>query len=70
MNTHIIAVGKSRGYLNEEALQDWMSKQKRKDFVGGIAIEHNGQWLLHSGKKYDWEKCTRGDWSDWNMMTL
>jgi len=53
-----------------EALQDWVSKQKRKDLIGGIAIEHNGQWLLHSGKKYNWEKALQGDWKEWKPFLL
>lgn len=53
-----------------EALQDWMSKQKRKDLVGGIAIERNGQWLLHSGKKYQWDNCQKGDWGDWKVLDI
>jgi type III restriction enzyme len=48
-----------------EALQEWISKQKRKDIIGGIAIEHNHQWLLHSGKKYNWET---GRWAEWKRL--
>jgi hypothetical protein len=48
-----------------EALQEWISKQNRKDIVGGIAIEHGGQWLLHSGSKYNWET---GKWSEWKRL--
>jgi len=51
-----------------EALQEWRNNQKRKDIIGGIVIEHNGQWLLHDGKKYDWEKCERNIWSDWRKL--
>lgn len=50
-----------------EALQEWISKSKRKDIFGGIAIEHNRQWLLHSGKKYNWET---GKWAEWKRLEL
>lgn len=50
-----------------EALHEWLSKQKEKDIVGGIAIEHNHEWLLHGGKKYNWEN---GKWNEWKRLEL
>jgi type III restriction enzyme len=51
-----------------EALQDWARKLKRKDLECGIVIKHNGQWLFNQNSPYKWEKCLRGDWSDWKRF--
>lgn len=53
-----------------EALQDWLAKQKRKDLFGGIAIERNNQWYVNSKKTYEWPKAERGDWGDWDNLSL
>ncbi len=62
--------GQTTTKAKAEALQSWITSQKREDVFGGIIIEHNGGWLLNSGKIYAWDKCEKGDWSEWVDLDL
>lgn len=62
--------GQTTTKAKAEALQAWIASQNRKDLFGGIAIEHNGGWLLNSEKSYNWDKCEKGDWGDWEKLPL
>ena len=37
---------------------------------GGVVIERSGSWLFNDKSKYDWDKCEKGDWSDWIALRL
>ncbi|HXF44044.1 MAG TPA: DEAD/DEAH box helicase family protein [Candidatus Paceibacterota bacterium] len=60
--------GKTTTKAKAEALQAWLAKQKRKDLFGGIVIERNRTWLINSKSTYNWGKCERGDWSEWEKL--
>lgn len=62
--------GKTKTKAKAEALQKHIAEQKSKKVFGGVAIERNGDWILNSENKYDWEKCEKGDWSEWNILDL
>lgn len=53
-----------------EALQKYIKKSGNKDLFGGIVIERSGSWLFNDKSKYDWDKCEKGDWSDWVALRL
>ena len=33
-------------------------------------IEKNGRWRINQKVKYDWAKCEKNDWSDWEDLNL
>ncbi len=51
-----------------EALQKYLAQQKNKKLFGGIVVEHNKSWLINSNSKYNWEKCEKEDWDDWDIL--
>lgn len=51
-----------------EALQKWITIKKRKDVIGGIVIMKDKAWMVNSEKKYDWDKCEKGNWDQWNKL--
>jgi type III restriction enzyme len=53
-----------------ERLQEYVKEQnkKGKKLSGGIAIEKNGRWKINQKDKYDWGKCEKNDWSDWDEL--
>ncbi|MGB3922173.1 MAG: DEAD/DEAH box helicase family protein [Minisyncoccia bacterium] len=53
-----------------EKLQEYIKEQnkKGKKLFGGIAIEKNGRWKINQKDKYDWGRCERNDWSDWEEL--
>jgi len=53
-----------------EALQKYIKKYGNKNLFGGIVIERSGSWLFNDKSKYDWDKCEKGDWSDWIALRL
>ncbi len=53
-----------------EALQKFIIKLGNKKVFGGIAIERYDSWLINDKPKYDWDKCEKGDWSDWMALKL
>ena len=53
-----------------EALQKFIKKLSNKKLFGGVVIERNDSWLINDKPKYDWDKCEKGDWSDWITLRL
>ncbi len=53
-----------------EALQKYIKEHSKKKLFGGIVIQVKGAWMSNKMTKYDWEKCLRNDWSDWEDMKL
>jgi len=62
--------GKTYTKAKAEALQKYITGQKNKKLFGGIVIERNKAWHINNKSTYDWEKCERGDWSEWNTLNL
>jgi type III restriction enzyme len=62
--------GKTLTKAKAEALQEWVATQKRKDLFGGVVIERNRSWLINQTKSYDWGKCERDDWGDWENLNI
>lgn len=61
-----------RTYTKAKAgmLQEYIAEQENKKLFGGIVIERNNTWHINESESYDWEKCERGDWSDWIPLIL
>ena len=53
-----------------EALQKYIASQKSKKLFGGIVIQKNYAWLINYNKIFDWEKCERGIWDEWEVLRL
>lgn len=53
-----------------EKLQKFIKEQKKKELFGGIVIEVRDSWKINQKEKYDWDKCLRGDWSDWEILNF
>lgn len=55
-----------------EKLQEYIREHNRKGkkLFGGIVIEKNGRWKINRKDKYDWNKCERNDWSDWETLSF
>ena len=55
-----------------EALQVYIKEltKKNRKLSGGIAIQVNGTWRINQQPSYNWEKCLRNDWSDWQELDL
>jgi len=53
-----------------EALQDYLKIQVKsgKRIFGGIAIKVDKTWRLNQKPTYNWEKCLRRDWSEWEDL--
>ena len=62
--------GKTYTKAKAEALQKYIVDQKNKKLFGGIVIERNKGWHTNSKKVYNWEKCERDDWSDWDIIKI
>jgi type III restriction enzyme len=62
--------GKTYTKAKAEALQKYIVDQKNKKLFGGIVIERNTDWTINQEAKYDWDKCERGDWSEWQKVKL
>lgn len=54
-----------------EALQAYIDENGGKmKLFGGVCVRVKGQWRVNSKPKYDWEKCLRKDWTDWEVLAL
>jgi type III restriction enzyme len=62
--------GKTYTKVKAEALQKYIASQKNKKIFGGIVIQKNRAWLINDNKIFDWEKCERGDWNEWEVFEL
>ena len=53
-----------------EKLQEYIKEQnkKGKKLFGGIVIEKSDGWKINQKSDYDWSKCLRGDWNDWDKL--
>ncbi|MFA4975310.1 MAG: DEAD/DEAH box helicase family protein [Candidatus Paceibacterota bacterium] len=62
--------GKTYTKAKAEALQKYMTGQKNKKLFGGIVIQKNHIWLINDNKIFDWGKCERGNWDEWEVLKL
>jgi type III restriction enzyme len=55
-----------------EKLQEYIKEQskKGKKLFGGIVILTNGIWRINQKLTYEWEKCLRNDWADWDELKI
>lgn len=53
-----------------EKLQEFIKEQKGQKLFGGIAIEKSDGWKINQKAVYDWSKCEKNDWSDWEKLKL
>ncbi|MBN1445457.1 MAG: DEAD/DEAH box helicase family protein [Candidatus Omnitrophica bacterium] len=62
--------GKTYTKAKNEKLQEYIKEQNNqgKNFFGGIVLEKNGRWKINQKEKYNWAKCERNDWSDWEDL--
>jgi type III restriction enzyme len=60
--------GATKTKAKAEALQAFIPTMKRKDIFGGIVIRSGRVWRIHQGKKYNWEKTLKDDWSEWETL--
>jgi len=51
-----------------EKLQEYIKEQKGKKLFGGIAIEKSDGWKINQKSVYDWSKCEKNNWSDWEKL--
>lgn len=51
-----------------EKLQAYIKEQKSQKLFGGIVIEKSDGWKINQKEKYDWTKCEKNDWSDWEKL--
>lgn len=51
-----------------EKLQEYIKEQKGQKLFGGIVIEKSDGWKINKKPVYDWGKCERNDWSDWEKL--
>ena len=51
-----------------EKLQEYIKEHKGKKLFGGIAIEKSDGWKINQKSVYDWSKCEKNDWSDWEKL--
>ena len=51
-----------------EKLQEYIKEQKDKKLFGGIAIEKSDGWKINQKTVYDWSKCEKNDWGDWEKL--
>lgn len=51
-----------------EKLQEHIKEQKGQKLFGGIVIEKSDGWKINQKPVYDWSKCERNDWSDWEKL--
>ena len=60
--------GKTYTKTKAEKLQECIKQQKNKKLFGGIVIEQKDGWKINQKEKYDWGKCERKDWNEWNKL--
>jgi len=51
-----------------EKLQEYIKTQKGQKLFGGIVIEKSDGWKINQKPVYDWSKCEKNDWSDWEKL--
>jgi type III restriction enzyme len=60
--------GSTRTKAKAEKLQEYIKKKKGKKLFGGIVIEKSDGWKINQKPLYDWSKCEKNDWSDWEKL--
>jgi len=62
--------GSSYTKAKAESLQAYLKEHAKKylNLFGGIVIQVNGIWRVNQKPYYNWEKCLRNDWSDWQEL--
>ncbi|HNU96454.1 MAG TPA: DEAD/DEAH box helicase family protein [Candidatus Magasanikbacteria bacterium] len=53
-----------------EKMQEYIKEQKGQKLFGGIVIEKSDGWKINLKPVYDWNKCERNDWSDWEKLKI
>jgi type III restriction enzyme len=53
-----------------EKLQEYIKEQIGKKLFGGIVIEKSDGWKINQKPVYDWSKCERNDWGDWEKLNV
>jgi len=53
-----------------EKLQEYIKNQKSQKLFGGIVIEKSDGWKINQKPLYNWSKCERNDWSDWDKLKI
>lgn len=61
--------GKTYTQAKSEALQKYITDQKNTKLFGGIVIYINKSWRINNKLSYNWDKCERSDWSDWEELS-
>ena len=56
--------------VKAEKLQEYIKNQKSQKLFGGIVIEKSDGWKINQKPVYDWGKCERNDWSDWDKLKI
>lgn len=51
-----------------EKLQEFIKEQNNKKLFGGVAIKKGEGWKINQKPIYDWAKCEKNDWSDWDNL--
>lgn len=51
-----------------EKLQEFIKEQKGKKLFGGIVVEKSDGWKINQKLVYNWDKCEKNDWSDWEKL--
>jgi len=60
--------GKTLTKAKAESLYSYIQKYKKKKIFGGIVIKKNREWLINNKRVYNWSKCEKGDFSDWDIL--
>ena len=60
--------GGSYTKAKDEKLQEYIKEQKGKKLFGGIVIEKSDGWKINQKSVYNWDKCEKNDWSDWEKL--
>jgi len=60
--------GKTVTKTKAESLQKYIVNSGNKKLFGGIVIKRNREWLINDKKIYNWDKCERGDWKEWDVL--
>jgi len=60
--------GVSYTKAKSEQLQEYIKKNKEQKIYGGIVIEKNDGWVINQKSIYNWKKCEKKDWSEWEKL--
>lgn len=60
--------GKTLTKAKAEEFQKYLNKYKKQVVFGGITIKIQGSWYINNKKLYNWSKCEKNNWSDWEEL--